>query len=1280
MGREIKKEYLIVTGILLVLLTSGWLYFSDIRSTFDLQPNIFYIVEDRLADNGQLRISTRGNDYGETKDLLLWRYDGELMTLYKNNNVLVRSQWLVKGYKLKREGTDSLSYEGDQSEKVVNIYRTRTYNNGIFNETTVINPTATFEQFPSSDIVTFESFDEYKHSLTWRLDRVEFSDSIEHGKYYGCEINTTNNVKINWCKEKSKVNYAFVDKTRNRLSVYFLYAAGNQKLDITVVDPASLIYFQDNFDDGDYTTNPTWTVISGTFSAASNNLKGTGTGTGTGADRISSPNVITDFTSLDVNFIVNRSDTSIDVDVFAFTHSSDTYFEGNGYGFRMESSGTLKPIFGRVSSGGGFTNLISGSDGDLILGVDNNIAINFSGSTWTMWVNGTNKGTYSELIYNDSLYFAIWIESTNTYIDNIVVSDPSITALDINFSSINGYTTEALPSFSQSGDGNLIVNFTLIDYNAQPSILDFNLSLRNLAGTSYPIFSDLNLMQKSVDRVWSSLGDKGTALRSMAVYDGNLFTGDTDGVLGTYADGVWTSLGDKGTSINAMAVYDGNLFTGSSDGNVSTYAEGVWTSLGDKGESINVMAVYDGNLFTGHQLGVLGTYADGVWTSLGDKGSHLLSMAIYDGNLFTGDGIGVLGTYNSTSNVWTAITNVGVKPLNFIIAYDVNIFTGDSDGVLGTYNSTYNVWTSLGDKGGGLNSMAIYEGNIFTGHSDGVLGTYGPLYKYFITSPTVDFNSTGRGSVNFDFTSIPDGNYFVDLNVFNGVDLDSSSSDFSFTIDNTTAPITTSDANSGWQNTDANVNLTCTDSSGCFSTAYRIDSDDTNSVSIGAWQVWDGNGLFFYQDGNFAFDFNSTDTVGNIETTNRSYVTLDVTTPVLSDPQPSINQNTSDTTPDLNVAFTEAHPSYCTVTPIVNDVNGSDVNATLTAGRCLYTSSALNEADTIKACFVMADLAGNISSELCTSIYTIPASYYFGNVLENYLTDTNEAVFYPSSLVDYNVTPYGQNDTNGFWQFENVSLGDTNVSVIMRNRRALFNFEQDWVKWKRVPNTDALLALSDTNSYKGTYALNLRVDADLNFADNNTTAIWINNQFTWDINSEYYADANLSFQIKVTDVNQISDINVIIGNNSKNYISQDLNQLQDSNLTSGIWFNWIFDLNQTGVGTVNWGDVNYISIQVNEVVGASDFNVLIDDLVVTSSTNPINNWGNGSSFCIDDDNLMAGCLDLNVSSPANIVPSSTSGVSNSFWIWGDFNLTNYTPFDLFEFDFNWSFGGIPTTS
>ena len=144
----------------------------------------------------------------------------------------------------------------------------------------------------------------------------------------------------------------------------------------------------------------------------------------------------------------------------------------------------------------------------------------------------------------------------------------------------------------------------------------------------------------------------------------------------------------------------------------------------------------------------------------------------------------------------------------------------------------------------------------------------------------------------------------------------------------------------------------------------------------------------------------------------------------------------------------------------------------------------------------------------------------------------------------------------------------------------------------------------------------------------------------------------------------------------------DLNQVADSNLTNHAWFLWVYDLDEAvnnQVGTVNWADLNYISIIVTEVDGASDFNVFIDDLVVTPTPRPVINWTLGTRFCIDLDSNAHGCLDLNTSSPAFVLPSSNNGDINKFWIFADLNLTGFTPYDFFDFDFNWGIGVVPTS-
>lgn len=149
--------------------------------------------------------------------------------------------------------------------------------------------------------------------------------------------------------------------------------------------------------------------------------------------------------------------------------------------------------------------------------------------------------------------------------------------------------------------------------------------------------------------------------------------------------------------------------------------------------------------------------------------------------------------------------------------------------------------------------------------------------KLFISQTSFSTNS-------FDWNSstASDGNYFIDINSISKImDFnDSSSSNYPLGIDST-APTTTDDHNAGWQNFDANVILDCTDAGiGCSTTQYRINS--------GTWETYDGN-ILISTDGNFRIDYNSTDGLGNIETTVSIWVAIDKTAPSVSDNYPGVS-------------------------------------------------------------------------------------------------------------------------------------------------------------------------------------------------------------------------------------------------------------------------------------------------------------------------------------------------------------------------------------------------------
>ncbi len=85
-----------------------------------------------------------------------------------------------------------------------------------------------------------------------------------------------------------------------------------------------------------------------------------------------------------------------------------------------------------------------------------------------------------------------------------------------------------------------------------------------------------------------------------------------------------------------------------------------------------------------------------------------------------------------------------------------------------------------------------------------------------------------------------------------------------------TPPATTDNAPAGWQNTDVNVTLACTDTgSGCASTSYEVDGGATQT----------GNTVSLTAEGIHTITYRSVDVAGNVEATKTATVMIDKTPP-----------------------------------------------------------------------------------------------------------------------------------------------------------------------------------------------------------------------------------------------------------------------------------------------------------------------------------------------------------------------------------------------------------------
>lgn len=414
---------------------------------------------------------------------------------------------------------------------------------------------------------------------------------------------------------------------------------------------------------------------------------------------------------------------------------------------------------------------------------------------------------------------------------------------------------------------------------------------------------------------WTEVVDTSLGIRDFAVHDGNLFMSN-DGNIGTYNSGsdTWTLVVDSTTIyyIYSLEVYDGNIFTGDSTGILGTYnnTTKLWNAIEEYGSWTHDMIVYDGKLYTGHANGYLRVYDGSSYSSIDDTGGVIRFFAVYDANLYMGISASgdYLGTYNSSSNEWNGVTTaLTITPSNLFV-YDGNLFTGGGDGILGTYYVDTSLSltgdlsvTNLLQGGADVNasfSVSDFDTNASAFTVDANLSTVpavgqGEYVIFADFNLAIDFNAFGGQDtnnlglgfdVNFIFPYIlpsVDANYYFCVNLKNTEDDTNfgSCSSVSILIDSI-KPTTSWDGNHNTpQITDANIALACVDGgSECSTTSYRLDTDSATAITYGAWQTYSPSaGIIVSSDGNWAIDFNSTDNAGNVGDTNTFYVIIDKT-------------------------------------------------------------------------------------------------------------------------------------------------------------------------------------------------------------------------------------------------------------------------------------------------------------------------------------------------------------------------------------------------------------------
>ena len=144
-----------------------------------------------------------------------------------------------------------------------------------------------------------------------------------------------------------------------------------------------------------------------------------------------------------------------------------------------------------------------------------------------------------------------------------------------------------------------------------------------------------------------------------------------------------------------------------------------------------------------------------------------------------------------------------------------------------------------------------------------------------ITCSDYNFLDSTSCTYSWDTTTASDGQYYIDVNVFDGTAFDEVSSPI-FRVDNTDPVTTFSGCTNDWFNVTKTITLSCSDSgSTCNGTTYSLDG--------GAWQTYSGT-FDLTTDLNHQIDYNSIDYATNVETTKTSYCAVDKTSPSVASP------------------------------------------------------------------------------------------------------------------------------------------------------------------------------------------------------------------------------------------------------------------------------------------------------------------------------------------------------------------------------------------------------------
>jgi len=373
----------------------------------------------------------------------------------------------------------------------------------------------------------------------------------------------------------------------------------------------------------------------------------------------------------------------------------------------------------------------------------------------------------------------------------------------------------------------------------------------------------------------------------------------------------------------------------SNAGSVSFYLDGkpdgtassaLTISFNSIGRSTNSVEIYKGNIeelkiynraLTANEISLdynLGTR--NFRTCSYDWNISGIADANYYANVLARDDAGN-SDYNASNNNFRVNASTNTAPdLNIwqVDGYDFNAalpaFSYVRDGNLAirfrasdaeSNDLNFNMW--YGATSGAKTSKIIGDINLSTETGHGNCDTNSKAGMVC----ALDWNTSG----------IVDSNYWIAIELNDGTDTNTMPSKTSFMVDNTAPTTKDNDFNNTWQNTDANIQFSCSDGSGagCKNLYYSL--DDTNYQT--SWKTDSNRGIVLTSDGNHEIFYWSDDLVDNNANAKLIYLAIDKTPPTTIDNDFNNTWNNSDQ--NIQLKCTDTNSGCKNLYYSLNDTN-----------------------------------------------------------------------------------------------------------------------------------------------------------------------------------------------------------------------------------------------------------------------------------------------------------------------------------------------------------------------